>query len=82
MADDPTSADDTWYGAIPLDVFIDEDTVTIFDANGLEVAHWTRDEIVEDPDIAFAVAGAVDRSHTDPAGLLEQHQSHLAAQHS
>ena len=82
MSNDLTSADDTWYGAIPLDVSVDEDTVTIFDTDGLEVAHWTRTEIVEDPDVALAVATAVDRAHTDPVGLLEQHQSHLAAQHS
>jgi hypothetical protein len=82
MTDDSPSSDDTWSGAIPLDVFIDEDTVTIIDANGLEVAHCPRDEIVEDPDVAFAVAAAVDRAHSDPVGLLEQHQSPLAAQHS
>jgi len=81
MTDDSTP-DDPWYGAIPLGVFIDEDTVTITDANGLEVAHWTRDEIAEDPDVAFAVAVAVDRAHSDPVGLLVQHQSHLAAQQS
>lgn len=79
MTDAPTP-DGAWYGAIPLGVFIDGDTVTITDADGLEVAHWTRDEIVEDPDVAFSIAFAVHRAHTDPVGLLEQHQSHLAAQ--
>lgn len=79
MTDDSTP-DDYWYGTVPLNVFIDENTVTITDADGLEVAHWTHDEIVEAPDIAFAVA--VDRAHSDPVGLFEQQQSHLAAQQS
>lgn len=68
------------HGSLPLDVDITEDTVTIVDADGLEVAHWICDEIAAEPAVAVTVANAVHLAHTDPVGLLEKQQAHLAAQ--